>query len=438
MRAPNAWMVSFEVTEALESPMRVVLSATVGDFADTVNALTDRIYTDTQPAPLHDELPILCTWYFQHLAVDGQRLRELAAPAAKLGFKSIIVDDGWQTDETVRGYGTTGDWLVSPTKIGDAADLVQHYTAQDMRLLWWVGTPFVGYRSQAFSDTQSLFEEPDLETAILDPADPENRSRLIERLRALLNSSGAHGFKLDFIERFTAADPSADRAGVALLDELTTALRQDRPDLSIEYREPYVSPTAVRNATMVRVADCPMSPSRNRTGIADLRLATRGAAVHADPVMWADSDSPSRVAQHLQNALFGVLQVSMDLTLLSSEHHAVLQFWMAFAIEHRDVLLHSAFHPERPDLYYPVITARNETTVITGRFQPTALTAPSGDWSTWYLFNADDGPVCITGALAEPVTIKIHDATGALVSEERVPMPAVVNVPIGGLATFLR
>ena len=36
-----------------------------------------------------------------------------------MGFKAAILDDGWQTDDTNRGYGYCGDWEVAEKKIKD-------------------------------------------------------------------------------------------------------------------------------------------------------------------------------------------------------------------------------------------------------------------------------------------------------------------------------
>ena len=51
-----------------------------------------------------------------------------------------------------------------------------------------------------------------LEAAVLDPRSPAARRFVVARLRALLADSGAHGFKIDFLERFaqTGGEPPVD------------------------------------------------------------------------------------------------------------------------------------------------------------------------------------------------------------------------------------
>ena len=63
----------------------------------------------------------------------------------------------------------------------------------------------------------------------------------------------------------------------ALLE--TIEILQDK-ELMIEFREPYLSSATIHRATMMRVADCPLSPIQNRLGVVDMRLITQGIAVH--------------------------------------------------------------------------------------------------------------------------------------------------------------
>ncbi len=44
-------------------------------------------------------------------------MEEECKAAAEYGFKNVIVDDGWQTDDTNCGYLYCGDWEVCGKKI---------------------------------------------------------------------------------------------------------------------------------------------------------------------------------------------------------------------------------------------------------------------------------------------------------------------------------
>lgn len=225
-----------------------------------------------------------------------------------------------------------------------------------------------------------------------------------------------------------------------MLDDIRDAVHQVRPDASFEFREPYIGPGATSRTTMIRVNDCPMSPARNRIGIIDLRLATSGVAVHADPVMWADDDTPERVAQHLVNTLFGVPQISMDLLTLRPEHRRVLRFWLAFINENRDTLLHGEFRPHRPDLDYTVATALGGDRVVTVRYQPVSVDSPDRDWHRWSIVNADEPIIdihTIRGADGCTRSLTVYDAQGEVIeTSTHTEIPLRITVPTGGLAVF--
>ena len=396
--------------------------------------------------PAGAERPVLCSWYALHLDLTQERLEDLALRGAELGFGTLIVDDGWQTGETARGYGSGGDWRPDPRKVPDPAGFVARLAAADVDVLWWVGTPWIGHRSDAAADHPTLLaDDPALEAGVLDPRSPAARSRLVDRLVELLAGTGAHGFKLDFLERFATAGgpppPDADEvdaevAALRLLDQLTERARRVRPDVLVEHRQPCTGPAARRTASMLRVADCPMSPARNRVGIVDLRLSAPGSAVHSDPVMWAHADSPERVAQHLLGALFGVPQVSVDLAALPAEHVAVLRHWIGFWNTHAAVLLHGRFRPRRVEHAFPVITADDGQVAITVRYTQALVPAPDGPWRTWYLANADEGPVAVAALPEDVVVAEVRDASGVLVAN-RLRSP-LVEVPVGGVATLRR
>ena len=62
-------------------------------------------------------VPMYSTWYNYHQNVDAAVLLKEVAVAKKMGFDSIIVDDGWQTLDTRAATPTraTGSPSACPT-----------------------------------------------------------------------------------------------------------------------------------------------------------------------------------------------------------------------------------------------------------------------------------------------------------------------------------
>lgn len=447
-------LVALEWDASDSQSLTVILDTAGRAFADSTATVARRLWGAVEPVPSINELPVYCTWYAVHLDVSEQTLFPQLREAAAYGFGTVIVDDGWQTDETGRGYATAGDWRPDAGAFPDPSAFVRSVEQLGMRTMWWVGTPFIGYRSEAYQLDQAAIvaDEPALETAVLDPRSPAARAHLVGRLIRLLETTGAHGLKIDFLERFArdhGQTPPADADGgsvevsaLRLLRELREQATSIRPELMIEFREPYFGPAAARHATMLRVSDCPLSPLQNRLGIVDLRLTSPGVPIHSDPVMWGSADGPERVAQHLINTLFGVPQVSVDLVALSTAHRSVLGFWLGFWKENADTLLHGDFRPERPDLDYPIVSATDGSVHVIGRYSPVSVDIPPGDWHTVYIANADANGIVLRGTdVLESVELTVRDAEGRLVESVRLDGPAAlldVDVPTGGLLTLRR
>ena len=428
----------------------VVLDLRGAGFADSVGRVARAIGLRREPASVHDEQPVLCTWYSFHQDLVAQELLADARVASELGIGTVIIDDGWQTTDAARGYGSCGDWAVERGKIPDPRGLVRELEQLGLRTLWWIGTPFIGYRSQTFQDglIPLAYQEPGLDAAVLDPRSPTARRVLVERLRALLADTGAHGFKLDFLERFAQdgdappadADVASIEEGALLLLDEIGALGVAEP-LMIEFREPYITAAALSRGTMFRVADCPLSPLQNRRGIVDLRLLGTGMAVHGDPIMWTAADTPARVAQQLIASLFGVPQLSVRLAELSQAHRETVAHWLGFWQRHSDLLLHAPLRVAGVERDYAVVEASQGGTAVTVRYGDGPVDLPSGDIDEWHIVNGAEAGVVVIGLDGwREVRHEIRDAQGHVVAEGSRPFDRVelLDVPAGGRVSVSR
>ena len=55
---------------------------------------------------------------------------------------------------------------------------------------------------------------------------------------------------------------------------------------------------------MLRVCDCPESGLANRVGSIDLRLMNRYTAVHSDPIVWNERETPETAALQIIDTPF--------------------------------------------------------------------------------------------------------------------------------------
>ncbi|MFJ6017322.1 glycoside hydrolase family 36 protein [Streptomyces sp. NPDC092952] len=403
-------------------------------------------------------MPAYSTWYSRHQDVDAAVVERLAALAAAVGCESIIVDDGWQTADRTRGYGHCGDWEFNPAAFPDPAAHVAEVHRTGLAYLLWYALPFIGRHNEAWDRFSGMVlrEVPRLDAAVLDPRHPEVRAHLVGKVSRAVEEWGMDGLKLDFIDQFAVADPppapaGSDRATVQegllqLLADLDARLRRVRPDVIVEHRQPYVGPGLWPYATMVRATDCPLSPAENRQRTIDCRLTAGPLAVHSDMITWHGAETPEAIAVHLVNALFSVVQISVDLAAQTPGQLAALRFWLGVSRRYADALQLGDLEPARPDLGYPLVRAGDGGTAVIARYAPLPVALPDrsgGDGPrTVLVANADADPVVLlTAARPERVGVRVQDCRGEILSDTGLDLVAGVNpvtVPTGGLLTLTR
>ena len=329
--------------------------------------------------------PLYSSWYNFHQDVHAADIEAELAIAAKLGMKTFIVDDGWQTDDTNRGYAFCGDWKVSPRRFPDMAAHVKRVQALGVKYMMWYSVPFIGHKSANFPRFKGKYlmdDDRGMGAAVLDPRFPEVRKFLVDTYVNALRDWNIDGFKLDFIDsfRFAGPDPAVKEnyagrdikslplAVDRLMTEVKEALTAIKPDVLVEFRQRYVGPAIRKYGNMLRVGDCPGNLRCNRFAMANLRLASGGTAVHSDMLEWNFAESPDHAALYVINSMFGVVQYSVMLRNAPKEHLAMVEKWIKFSQDHRDTLLHGKFTPRHPELQYPVIEAEGDKEVVIGLF----------------------------------------------------------------------
>ena len=324
--------------------------------------------------------PMYSCWYSFHQNIDVDAIVEQCKLAKACGMESVIVDDGWQTDNSERGYAYCGDWEVCPAKVADMKEFVDRVHACGMKFILWYSVPFVGIHSKAYSRFSDMFLDGTKEVsgedwARLDPRYPEVRRYLTDVYVRAQKDWGLDGFKLDFIDFFKLFpqtktfderwDTLSLEEGIdRLLDEVTTALRKADPDVLIEFRQSYFGPAIRKYGNMIRITDCPNDPLSNHVSISDMKFVLDRTPVHSDMLMWNPADTVESVAHQIVCVLFSVPQISVFLDRIPESHRKVLRFWMAYWNENREILLDGNFSAEEPEHLYTQVRASKNGKLI--------------------------------------------------------------------------
>lgn len=406
--------------------------------------------------PAAARLPMYSTWYSFHQQLVPAEIEKMCLLAKELGCEAVIVDDGWQTLNSERGYAYCGDWEVSPDRIPDMKGFVERVHALGMKFILWYSVPFVGRHSQAWSRFAGKFINTydGSDTAVFDPRFPDVREYLIGIYEKALREWDIDGFKLDFVDSFNLSEEmrytlgegrdydSVPEAVDRLLSDVMARLRAIKPDVMIEFRQKYVGPLMRKYGNMFRVADCPNNYSQNRIGSIDIRLLSGNTAVHSDMMMWHPDDKPENVALQFIHALFSVPQLSVLLDRIPEAHRGVVGFWLAFWREHRELLLDAPLHPSAPDFLYPVVCAFDGSRSLAAVYGQGVL-AKAGERADEYLFvngTAGDAIIVQLGERLEG-TMTVLDCGGSEISGVNVRLDEGVHrlkVPPSGLLRLRR
>lgn len=158
---------------------------------------------EPSPVPEPARLPLYSTWYSFHQQFDAKEVERQCALAKELGCEAVIVDDGWQTKDTSRGYEHCGDW--EPLRIPNIKEHVARIHEIGMKFVLWYAVPFVGKQNKAwekFEDRLLSTSRGDRAVGTLDPRFPDVREHLIGVFERAMTEWDLDGFKLDFIDSF--------------------------------------------------------------------------------------------------------------------------------------------------------------------------------------------------------------------------------------------
>lgn len=398
--------------------------------------------------PTFAALPMYSTWYSMHQQISSAAILEQCRLAKPLGMDTVIIDDGWQTNDSNRGYAYCGDWKVCAEKIPDLRALVEELHDIGMKVMLWFSVPFVGKYAAAYKTFAGkyLYTDDSLGMGVLDPRFPEVRAYLADTYVRFARAFGIDGFKLDFIDscRLTA-DTAASAGGDCtsledgiekLLADVTATLKEINPEVMIEFRQTYTGGVMQEYGNMLRVSDCPGNAAVNKFGSIELRLLSNGIAVHADPIVWHLSECAEIAAMQINHTLFAVPQISVDLVKLPIDHKKMLTYYLSYMRENRETLLFGDMHVDGLAHGITVARATGKSKTIAVSFGGTVdMRAGNAD-----VINATCAEsVILTSKTSLKGKLCVVDCMGTPIYDRTVCLNAgstEIEIPISGFAFF--
>lgn len=408
------------------------LDAAPADWADAVRAASEWVCARPEyaPMPVPDAAfdPLYSTWYGYHQNVRDADLERELSEAAALGMKTLIVDDGWQTEDSSRGYAFCGDWEPAPSRFPDFRAHVDRVHALGFKYMIWYSVPFVGDKSRAASRFAGkfLYHKDNMGAWVFDPRFPEVREYLASTYERAVREWALDGLKLDFIDSFVAPSPdpaaaegyagrdirSVPEAVLRLMQDVRRRLEAARPGVLVEFRQSYMGPAIRSFGNLIRAGDVPGDPLRNRARTASLRLTSGATAVHSDMLEWNPRETPQQAAQQILSVLFSTIQYSMRLDRLPADHRRMVRHWIAWTAAHRGALVRGAFSPRRPELGYPLLEGADARERVIAVYDPDFVAAVPADGRETWIVNATDSPSLPLDLAAAPAAAEALDVFG--------------------------
>lgn len=393
-------------------------------------------------------------WYSFQQGLFQKEVLEEAKRVKELGLKTVILDDGWQMEGVDVRYAYTGDWQVNEKKFSDFKGAINTMHDLGLKVLLWIGIPYVGIESELWKKykDKTIQHSEWARASILDPRYPEVREYIINAIKRLMTDYNLDGFKIDFVDLFydvpeTKINDEMDILSVqAATDRLMTDIKSElvkiNPDVLIEFRQKYIGPNMRKYGNMFRVSDCPDNYLLNRVGVLDLRLLSGNTAVHSDMLMWNVNEKVEVAALQIINVIFGAMQFSGRLSLMSEEHKKMVMFWIEFMKKNKELLLNSDIIVEEAHLLYTLAkTEKNgETVIAVYAKDKCAKLSRNIDKAT--ILNGTQGNRIIA-EITNPGTynVSICDCLGNVIEERNVMLnPGITSfdVPVAGMVTIYK
>lgn len=395
--------------------------------------------------------PMYSTWYSYHQNIDTETVVAECKKAYELGMRAVIVDDGWQTDNSERGYAYCGDWNPAPKRIGNMKAFVDAVHSTGMKFILWYSVPFVGKHSAAWHRFKGKFlDSEENDYCVLDPRYKEVRDYLAGIYENAAKEWGIDGFKLDFIDSFRMTEFSGEYnsemdteqledAIEKLLSDIMKRLRKINPNILVEFRQNYIGPLMQTYGNMLRASDCPYDALTNRMRTLDLRMMSGCGVVHSDMLMWDMSGSAENAARQITNVLFSVPQISVKLNDIPAEHMEMLKFYLSFCDRYRDVLLEGPLHVYQPEMLYSMAYAEKGNRAVAVDFSGVVWNIESGIDEAVYVNAAQTDALYINAENIEG-TYDILNCRGKIIEKGTLLRNTLkkFNVPVSGMIIIRR
>lgn len=344
--------------------------------AQRYTALVDRSRGYVPPAMPDGVLnPTYDSWYWSLDRIDQDLTWELAKRSRALGFRTYLIDAGWDTrpGEYVKGMrGSTGNYLAPKETFPDFAGLIGDIRNRlGMKVMLWMQQYALGRRSfyhPRLSNALCLVGDPEFgplaETPFLCPRTYATRRHMGELFRRILEDYKPDALWFDWQEEIpqTCSAPhyhEYERFGDgynATQQTIMEIIRQIAPDVFVDMRWPFANLNNKAYTHLWQPIDSAGDFEAMRLRAMVMRPFSAGIVMGTDEMYWDPKISDSEAARFMAAVVFtGVPYFGPNLLEEPASRGARLRGWLEFYEANKEDLVGGDFRPygdsRRPDQY---------------------------------------------------------------------------------------
>ncbi len=331
------WWKDLAPGESFESP-KAVLTAAAGDLEDLCHALNSaqRRAALAQPASEHELPAIFNEWCSTWGNPTHDHIVQTAAVLAKLGFKYLVIDDGW-AERPGDDFQQNGDWIINrkafPNGLRGTCEAIR---AAGLIPGLWFEFEVCNEGSRAWEETSHHLKRDGQILRVgnrrfWDFRDPWTHDYLAEKVIATLRDNGFGYLKIDYNETIGIGCDGAESPGEALRQHIAgvqsfiARIRRELPDVVIENCSSgghRLEPSMMALCAMGACTD-----AHETVEIPIIAANLHRVILPRQAQVWAvlrDSDSRQRFIYSLAATFLGRVAISGDLASLADWQRELL------------------------------------------------------------------------------------------------------------------
>lgn len=320
-------------------------------------------------------VPVFSTWYPMHRNIPLENITRELDSLRTFHFRSVLVDDGWQSlvkmkIDTSYAYEEASFKTMNLFK--------QKCIEMKLPLYLWYSIPFMGGNPvilKKYEGKYIRYRAP-RQMYVLDPRYADVRKYLISTYASFLNQWQFDGYWFDFLKGFypqegalIEQDKGRDFVSIqlavdTLISEMTTRLKNIKPDIFLGQKLPIVGPNLISYQNFLTGFVGVENAQVVREKMVNNRLLYGRYTPFMEVVAINPSEKPEEIARKLQSVLFGNPYLSFYVTTLTPEAKQTIRFWLDYWKKNYKVIFEGNFEPMQVSRFYPVIKVENENKLI--------------------------------------------------------------------------